>query len=434
MARVIRLLNAISMVFLAFLLGFISGGFRLWPYDSLFAAASGIHAIYYSYIEDDGLPSSGWWYPARTANKGVTIKKPDRIEGDLTLFATGHSQSAQLIDLDGNLIHEWRMPYSQVWQSSPTIPDAPSDEQIYWRQVRMFPNGDLLVVCEGKGLSPYGFGIFKLDRDSQVIWSFFEQAHHDVDVAPDGRIYALTHRIREDPIAGAPNIRPPIIADSVAILSSDGDLLESIDILDALANSEFRNFIDTLPHTLNRDIMHANAVRFVDRPTAEAYPFLNEGDIFLSIREAHALAAMDRDTRSIKWMLRGPWQAQHDPDLLENGRILLFDNLWQANRSRVVEVDPVRLSVKWSYAGDKDNSLWSTTRSSQQRLAGGNTLITESESGRLLEISQDGDIVWEYVHPDRAGETENWIPSIHSASRHHKSDVTFLAEALRDSE
>lgn len=37
--------------------------------------------------------------------------------------------------------------------------------------------------------------------------------------------------------------------------------------------------------------------------------------------------------------------------------------------------------------------------SSAQRLANGNTLITEGADARLFEIAPSGDIVWEYVSP-----------------------------------
>jgi hypothetical protein len=43
-------------------------------------------------------------------------------------------------------------------------------------------------------------------------------------------------------------------------------------------------------------------------------------------------------------------------------------------------------------------------RSAQERLANGNTLITESEGGRLFEVTPEGEIVWEYLNPVRGGE------------------------------
>ena len=41
-----------------------------------------------------------------------------------------------------------------------------------------------------------------------------------------------------------------------------------------------------------------------------------------------------------------------------------------------------------------------------QRLPNGNTLITESDAGRVFEVTEGGDIVWEFVNLDimEAGE------------------------------
>jgi hypothetical protein len=44
-----------------------------------------------------------------------------------------------------------------------------------------------------------------------------------------------------------------------------------------------------------------------------------------------------------------------------------------------------------------------------QRLANGNTLITESTAGRALEVRPDGKIVWEYFNPARGGDDGDLI-------------------------
>ena len=41
-----------------------------------------------------------------------------------------------------------------------------------------------------------------------------------------------------------------------------------------------------------------------------------------------------------------------------------------------------------------------------QRLPNGNTLITESCSGRVFEITKDGRIVWEFYNPNIKTETQ----------------------------
>ena len=45
--------------------------------------------------------------------------------------------------------------------------------------------------------------------------------------------------------------------------------------------------------------------------------------------------------------------------------------------------------------------FFSATMGSVQRLPNGNTLVTESLSGRVFEITPENDVVWDYVTPDR---------------------------------
>jgi hypothetical protein len=63
--------------------------------------------------------------------------------------------------------------------------------------------------------------------------------------------------------------------------------------------------------------------------------------------------------------------------------------------------------------------------SAAQRLANGNTMITEGADGRVFEVTADGEIVWEYVSPyfvDRETPSNsvyrayrlpyNWVPQL----------------------
>jgi hypothetical protein len=151
------------------------------------------------------------------------------------------------------------------------------------------------------------------------------------------------------------------------------------------------------------------------------------------MREPGAIAVLDPDTEKIVWAIRGPWVGQHDPDLLPNGRILLFDNNGRYDteghdKSRVIEFDPHTYNIAWSYAGDENKPLDSTIRSAQERLSNGNTLITESEGGRLLEVTPSGEIVWEYLNPPRGGKENKLIPVVSWGQR---IDPRWLDDAFR---
>jgi hypothetical protein len=68
-------------------------------------------------------------------------------------------------------------------------------------------------------------------------------------------------------------------------------------------------------------------------------------------------------------------------------------------RSRVIEVDPATGNIGWSYETRPPWAFFSSFISDAQRLPNGNTLICEGQTGRLFEVTYDGEIVWEYVNP-----------------------------------
>jgi len=52
-------------------------------------------------------------------------------------------------------------------------------------------------------------------------------------------------------------------------------------------------------------------------------------------------------------------------------------------------------SYSWSYENDDD--IFSPMQGGAFRLPNGNTLITDCDSARILEVTSEGDIVWEYI-------------------------------------
>jgi hypothetical protein len=53
----------------------------------------------------------------------------------------------------------------------------------------------------------------------------------------------------------------------------------------------------------------------------------------------------------------------------------------------------------WNYRADDLTSFFSYFISGARRLPSGNTMICSGQTGRLFEVTYDGDIVWEYVSP-----------------------------------
>ncbi|MFB3104885.1 MAG: hypothetical protein ACE1ZA_08150 [Pseudomonadales bacterium] len=106
-----------------------------------------------------------------TGHSSVTIHIPDRAYAGLNLYNSGHLPEAFLVDMDGNVIHSWRLDVKDAW---PTAKKQLSNT--YWRRVHPFPNGDLLVLFDNHGL-------VRIDRDSRIVWERRDFFHHDMDVA-----------------------------------------------------------------------------------------------------------------------------------------------------------------------------------------------------------------------------------------------------------
>ena len=71
--------------------------------------------------------------------------------------------------------------------------------------------------------------------------------------------------------------------------------------------------------------------------------------------------------------------------------------------SRVLEMDPVSLEVLWQFPSDADRAagvmLYSPFVSGVQRLENGNTFVCQGIGGRMLEVTAENEIVWEYISP-----------------------------------
>lgn len=303
-------------------------------------------------------------------------------------------------------------------------PSPDSRTNLY--KAHLFPNGDLLAIYIGVGDTPYGYGMVKMDHRSQLIWKNLDYFHHDFEVAPDGRIYGLTHDFRTQAPEGTDHLEMPALDDYLVIVSPEGQTLKKISLLDAVNRSVFRRLLWIVPAYSLADPLHTNNVDLLDERMAAALkpkvPAAEAGQILLSFRElaGGTLALLDVASETIVWAIRGSWLSQHDPDVLPNGNILLFDNrgyFGQGGESRVIEIDPASGGIVWEYAGKPQSPLQSMIRSDQQRLPNGNTLITESDGGRLLEIDPAGDTVWEFINPARGGQEDGRIAVLNWAQR-----------------
>lgn len=349
---------------------------------------------------------------------GVTSHVEGRAFAGLNLYTSGHGPEAILMDMDGTVLHSWRREFSQLWPDETVSRVKPVAR--YWRRAYLFENGDLIAIHEG-------LGIVKLNRNSEIIWTLLINAHHDLDVAPDGTIFVLTRQAKIVPHIDVDN---PVLEDFVTLLDPNGQKIESHSLLEILEDSSssvswtraserfWSNPRKSEIAGFRGSIFHTNSLEILNNEyLAKAVPAFAEGRLLLSMRNLEMIVVIDIEQDRVVWSLENRFGLQHDPNITRNGMLMVFDNIWRPGRSRVAVFDPRTQDVSWQYVGSPDHPFFSETRGVAQRLPNLNILITESESGRAFEVTPNSEIVWEYLNPHRAVDSPEKIAVINEMER-----------------
>jgi hypothetical protein len=330
---------------------------------------------------------------------GVTIHDRERAQPGLNFYSSGHMQGALLMDMDGNVVHEWKRPFPA---------DVGRDERRkfrkganWWRRAYLMPDGDVIAIVTGAGL-------LRVDKDSNLLWARPLPSHHDLAFEPDGDIWLLTRTVHM-----VPRIHPnrPTVEDTLTLLDPEGHEKRTFSLLEAFEKSDFADVIKRSRRTKG-DIFHTNSVERLDGRAEAAHLAFREGNLLLSFRHLDAIAIVDPEQEKVVWGHTGEYKIQHDPKIVGNGRMLLFDNRTEPGRSAVLEFDPATMDKTWEFRGSDAKPFYSNTCGTAERLANGNTLITESDYGRAFEVTPGGRIVWEFYLPYHAGEDDRFIASL----------------------
>jgi hypothetical protein len=341
----------------------------------------------------------------------VVVHEQGEVYSGLNFFVSGHAPEALLIDMDGTVLHRWHYDYEDAFPDHGPGRDKPDAR--FWRRAHLYPNGDILAIHEG-------LGILKLDNRSRLLWAKPYPVHHDLHVEPDGTIFVLT---REAHIVPRVSERAPILEDYVSILGPDGAEQQRVSLLEIFENSSDEHSwirAATLAwekqrqrgQTLDRsDLFHTNSIEVLDGRIAGSAPEFRAGNLLLSMCHLDMIAVVDLEQRRVVWSMAG-FGMQHDPRITPDGGLMVFDNKWQPNRSRVTLIDPATGRSIWQYEHSDEQPFYSRTCGAAERLPNGNTLITESDSGRAFEVTPDRRIVWEFYNPHRAGDDEEYIATL----------------------
>ena len=345
---------------------------------------------------------------------GTTLYQPDKCCNGYTLLFRG--LRVTLVDMNGRTINEWPLPID----TTPCGTD----------RARWLTNGNV-IVSRG-GMASQDGALEEFDWQRNRVWQYIPEGgiphrrylgpHHDVFRKENGNTLLICRQAV--PPEALKRVREPtwrhqtLYGDTILEVNPAGETVWEWHSHEHLDLNHYRILAspDWPPGPLNSTVLdwtHVNTVRpLPENKWYEAGDVrFRPGNVMISPRQLDTIYLIDRETHDIVWEYSGDYfgglSGQHEPYMIGKGlpgagNILVFDNgaspwkdLGHAGASYVLEVDPVSKEVVWVY--DQWLQFHSPYTSSAQRLANGNTLICESVSKRVFEVTPAGETVWEYV-------------------------------------
>ena len=358
--------------------------------------------------------------PIRRRGTGLRALDAARASAGLTMFAamlTEKTGTVYLINLKGEVVHTWKMPYP------PGLYGYLTGKGTLFYNGKI-PNDTFL------GKSPFkGGAALEMDWAGKVLWEVHHpNHHHDGRLLKNGNVLLLCATELPDEVTrkvqgGLPGteVDGKMWADYLVEMTKDGRTVwewRSWEHLDPAKDTI------TAIQEYRREWTHGNAI--VELP---------DGNLLVSFRHISTIAKIDRQTGQIVWKLGPPpLSHQHAPSPLPNGNILIFDNGVHrldgpATFSRVIEVKLTTKEIVWKYQERIPWNFYSYHISNAQRLPNGNTLINEGAFGRFFEVTPEGEVVWEYVNPYFGPESASANAQSNSVFRAYRYTEEQIAKA-----
>jgi hypothetical protein len=393
-------------------------------------------------------------YEALSGPSQLIQYKASKAYKGYTLFTPLFSDKTYLIDMLGNIVHIWKhkdnppglhyillengnilgntrekfvLPPKEGTKPKPKPKNNPN------------PNKNLNFGGGVKGLK-------EMDWDGNVVCQYLPgpnegSLHHDFVRLPNGNTMtnAWEHVSYEEAIAGGRNPKQTtergLAPDVIYEVDPKGQVVWKWYAWDHRGmNSRYHLDVNYITNVLpkysrgNPDWTHFNTVDY--NPSTD--------QILVDSREFGELYIIEHKTGEIvyRWgnpsaygggdapsfttpgdqILFGPHDAHWIKEGLPGaGHILIFNNGWArppVTYSSIIEMDPKTGEIVWEYRSKCENSFSSHHISGAQRLPNGNTFICSGSHGHMFEVTNEGEVVWEYINPVTTGGNKSWFDDL----------------------
>lgn len=329
----------------------------------------------------------------------------------LPRFSATHKQFViELVRLsDFRVLHQWVPPIEVITAKLPdhmktghNVPDT-------------FVARHPLLLKDGSIIAHTGMGpLFRIDKQSRLVWTWdtLQPAHHSIALDPDGNVMVVGDTLNNgeklpaiDPELSDGNVATPL--DGYFTVSAEtGKVLRRDHIAEILAENGYESLIYGL--YLRNDFGDPLHLNDAEPVLVEQAGIARRGDVLISLRNISTVLIYRPSTRKVIWLRTGPWIAQHDVDLLPDGRLHVHSNNsspWNSTRlrsfSEVYVIDPTTDRIELPYHQIlSELGVFNLTEGLSRILPNGDLYFEQTNSGWAFRASPER-LRWEFVNQTR---------------------------------
>ena len=354
---------------------------------------------YFLPSEDGGVENALLYYPCRSNNPSMDT---GGVGGKVVIY-----------NWDGDILYTYNID---------------SNDYNHHHDIAVLPNGNFIVIAWERFYSSewQAFGRTSVENNLNQMWgtAFFE-----IQPTLDGRTESIDDF---DAVVWEWHITDHLVQNVDASLDNYGDISEHPELFDVNCGSVGSN--GGPGGQTNADWMHVNAIDYNADLDQIIFSSRHQGEIFIidhsTTTEEAASHAGGNSGMGGDFLYRWGRPSNYDrgnstDNILDSqhgvnwipegypgaGNLILFNNHHSGNNAAVLElVSPLQDDGSYELSGNNpygpdswtwiyDYNISSQMQSGAFRMPNGNTLITEAEHARIKEVTESGEIVYQYELP-----------------------------------
>ena len=229
----------------------------------------------------------------------------------ISTFKENKELEIKLLDLRKNI-------FVKKWNLNPdTILHYAPNSGLTRYNIRLFHP---LLLKDSSLICNTDYFLFKVNKDSKIVWVNKNAFHHSIQYANDTAVWACETAVnKKTDFRLSP--KDTLINSAISLVNTNTGKIEFEKSIYEILNQNGYAYLLAIG-AFESDAFHLNEVT----PALKDGKYWKKGDLLISLRQKSAVFLYRPSTNKILWLQMGPWGNQHSCSFLDEESIMILGN------------------------------------------------------------------------------------------------------------